>query len=33
MRTYVFCVRLAVIAALVASSILCAGWKWGSVTP
>jgi hypothetical protein len=31
MRTYVFFLRLAVVAALIASSILCAGWKWGGI--
>jgi branched-subunit amino acid transport protein len=31
MRTYIFFVRLAVFAALIASSVLCAGWKWGSI--
>jgi len=30
MRPYIIYVRLAVIAALVLTSIACAGWKWGS---
>jgi hypothetical protein len=28
MRPYVFYVRLALIAALVLTSVACAGWKW-----
>jgi len=31
MRHYVFFMRLAVLAALVLASIMCAGWKWGKV--
>jgi hypothetical protein len=28
MRHYVFFMRVAVLAALVLASIMCAGWKW-----
>jgi hypothetical protein len=31
MRHYVFFMRIAVLAALVLASIMCAGWKWDKV--
>jgi len=31
MRHSVLVIRLAIFLALIASSILCAGWKWGNL--